>query len=221
MTTMTTGQVLAFWAMLHAAPLAFITRLGAPARFVHLLLSLAVCSFAIRLMIDANIGASPWDVFHIGLSRWLPITVGQASIVAGIAVVTVAWLGFREKYGLGTILNVLEIGLLIDVLAPFTPHPTHLPAQWGQFLLGVLLAGFGTAAYISAGFGAGPRDGLMMALHRQYGWPIARIRSSLEVGILLLGALLGGPVGPGTLVFALLMGPSVGAGLRLFGFRKQ
>lgn len=207
--------------MLHAAPLAFITRLGAPARFAHLILSLAVCALAIRLMIDANIGASPWDVFHIGLSRWLPLTVGQASIVAGLAVVAVAWLGFKEKYGLGTVMNVLVIGLLIDVLAPFMPHPTRLPVQWAQFLLGVGLAGFGTAAYISAGFGTGPRDGLMMALNRQYGWPIARIRTSLEVGILLIGALLGGPVGLGTLAFALLMGPSVGAGLQLFGFRKS
>lgn len=207
--------------MLRAAPLAFIPRMGRAARFLHLLLSLTLCSVAIRLMIDAGIGASPWDVFHIGLSHKLPMTVGQASIVAGMAVVLTAWLGFHEKYGIGTIMNVLLIGLQIDLFAPFIPHPHQLAWQWTQFLLGITLAGFGTAAYLSAGFGAGPRDGLMMALHRQYGWPVARIRTSIEVSILLLGVLLGGPAGWGTLAFALLMGPSVGYGLRLFGFKRD
>ncbi|WP_240738359.1 YczE/YyaS/YitT family protein [Deinococcus fonticola] len=207
--------------LLHAAPLAFITRLGAPARFLHLILSLALCSFAIRLMIDANFGASPWDVLHVGLSHHTPLSIGQASILAGVVIVGFTWFGLREKSGLGTILNVLVIGVLIDLLAPVMPHPTHPAAGWGQFLLGVVLAGFGTAAYVSAGFGAGPRDGLMMALHRRYGWPITRVRTAIEVVVLVAGGLLGGPLGPGTLIFALLMGPSVGAGLKLFGFRKQ
>lgn len=207
--------------MLHAAPLAFITRLGAPARFVYLVLSLAICAFAIRLMIDANVGASPWDVFHIGLSHHTPLSIGQASIAAGIVIVAITWFGLREKSGIGTILNVLEIGLLIDVLAPYMPHPTHFMGQWAQFLLGIVLAGFGTAAYVSAGFGAGPRDGLMMSLNRKYGWPIPRVRTAIEVAVLVAGGLLSGPLGPGTLVFALLMGPSVGAGLKLFGFKKQ
>lgn len=213
--------MITFTPMLRAAPLAFIPRLGRLPRFLHLIVSLALCAVSVRLMIDAHVGASPWDIFHIGLSHHLPITVGQASIGVGAVIVAFTWLVMREKSGVGTLLNVLEIGLLIDLLERFSPHPTALGWQWTQFLFGLTLGGFGTAAYVSAGFGAGPRDGLMMALNRRYGWPISRVRTAIEIVVLLLGGLLGGPLGLGTLVFALLMGPSVGAGLKLFGFQRK
>lgn len=206
--------------MQYTAPLAFVNQMTVPARVVHLLLSLALCAVSIRMMINAGVGVSPWDVLHIGLSLHIPFSIGQATIIASAVVVAYTWLVMREKPGLGTILNALEIGLLLDVLADIIPHPVSLLARWVQFLLGVGLCGFGTAAYISAGFGSGPRDGLMLAIHRVYGWPINRVRTAIELAVLGVGALLGGPLGWGTLVFALLVGSSVSKSMELFGLRK-
>lgn len=202
--------------MLRAAPFSFVSRLSFVGRLIHLLLSLALCSFAIRLMINAAVGVAPWEVLHIGLSLHSPLSIGQATIAASAVVVAYTWLVMHEKPGLATIINTLEIGYLLDVLADVVPHPVGMAARWIQFLFGVFLCGFGTAAYISAGLGAGPRDGLMLGLHRLYGWPISRIRTVIELTVLAVGALLGGPLGWGTVVFALLIGPSVSRSMKLF-----
>lgn len=181
-----------------------------------LLLALGLCGLSIRMMINAGVGVAPWDMFHIGVSLHAPLHVGQVSILVGAIIVALTWWLMREKPGLATILNVLEIGLLLDLLANVVPHPTQPVMQWAQFLVGVLLNGFGTAAYVSAGLGAGPRDGLMLSLHRQRGWPISRVRTGIELVVLLAGTLLGGPLGWGTLAYAVLIGPSVSHSLNLF-----
>lgn len=190
--------------------------LGQAGRWLLLLGGLLCYGLSLRLMIDAHVGVSPWDVFHIGISRKTGLSVGQVSILVGAVLVAFTTLGLRERVGPGTVLNVILIGLVLDWLAPLSPHPTFWPWQWAQFGLGLLLIGFATGAYVSAGMGAGPRDSLMLGLSRVLGWPVGRIRTGVELVVLLLGTLLGGPVGLGTLAFALVVGPSVAWGLRLF-----
>lgn len=167
-------------------------------------------------MMDAHVGVAPWEVLHIGISGKTGLSVGQISILVGAVLVAFTALGLRERVGPGTVLNVIVIGLVLDWLAPVTPDPTFWPWQWAQFGAGLLLLGLATGAYVSAGMGAGPRDSLMLGLSRVTGWPAGRIRTGVELLVLLLGALLGGPAGAGTLAFALAVGPSVGWGLRLF-----
>lgn len=189
---------------------------GWTGRWLLLLGGLFCYGLSLRLMIDSHLGASPWDVFHLGLSHKTGLSVGQVSILVGAVLVALTGFGLRERVGVGTVLNVILIGLVLDWLAPVMPHPTFWPWQWAQFGAGLLLLGLATGAYVSAGMGAGPRDGLMLGLSRVTGWPAGRIRTGVELLVLLLGALLGGPAGAGTLAFALAVGPSVGWGLRLF-----
>ena len=205
--------------MPRAASLAPLTRGGRVGRFALLIGGLLLYGLSLRLMIDARIGVAPWEVLHLGLSRVLPLTVGQASIGVGALLLAYTSFGLRERVGLGTLFNVLLIGIFLDVFGPLVPDPVGWPRRAAQFAAGVALLGLATGAYVGAGLGAGPRDGLMLGLNRRYGWPVARIRTVVELVVLLLGALLGGPVGWGTLAFALLVGHSVSFGLSLFGVR--
>lgn len=204
-----------------SAPLAGLVRPSRTGRLALLLGGLFLYGLSLRLMLDARVGVAPWEVLHVGLTRHLPLTVGVVSILTGAAIVAFTALRLRERIGLGTVLNVVLIGVFLDVLAPLIPNPEALGWRWGQFLLGVGLLGFATGAYVAAGLGAGPRDGLTLALRRVTGWPVPRIRSGVELVVLLLGWALGGPLGWGTLVFALAVGPAMGWGLGLFGVGKK
>lgn len=176
---------------------------------------------SLRLMIDSHLGASPWDVFHIGVSGKTGLSVGQVSILAGAVLVAFTAFGLRERVGVGTVLNVILIGLFVDWLAPIIPDPTQPLWAWVQFALGVLVIGIATGASVSAGMGAGPRDALMLGLSRLTGQPVARVRMGIELLVYGIGLLLGGPLGWGTLFFAVTVGPSVAWGLRLFGNGKR
>nr|WP_221284022.1 membrane protein [Deinococcus humi] len=201
--------------------MATLVRPSWTARLVLLLSGLFLYGLSLRLMLDAHVGTAPWEVLHVGVTRHLPLTVGVVSILTGAAIVAFTALRLRERIGVGTLLNVVLIGVFLDVLAPLIPDPTMLGWRWVQFLLGVGLLGFATGAYVAAGLGAGPRDGLTLALNRLTGWPVPRIRSGVELLVLLLGWALGGPLGWGTLVFALTVGPAMGWGLGLFGVGKK
>ncbi|OLV19912.1 YczE/YyaS/YitT family protein [Deinococcus marmoris] len=207
--------------MTASAPLARLVRPSRLARFVLLLTGLFLYGLSLRMMLDANVGTAPWEVLHVGVTRHLPLTVGVVSILTGAVIVTFTALRLKERIGLGTVLNVVLIGVFLDLLAPLIPNPVALGWRWAQFLLGVGLLGFATGAYVAAGLGAGPRDGLTLALNRLSGWPVPRIRSAVEVAVLLVGWALGGPLGWGTLVFALTVGPAMGWGLGLFGVGKK
>ncbi len=207
--------------MTASAPLAVLVRPSRTARLVLLLSGLFLYGLSLRMMLDAHVGTAPWEVLHVGVTRHLPLTVGVVSILTGAAIVAFTALRLRERVGLGTLLNVVLIGVFLDVLAPLIPDPTALGWRWAQFLLGVGLLGFATGAYVAAGLGAGPRDGLTLALNRLTGWPVPRIRSGVELLVLLLGWALGGPLGWGTLVFALTVGPAMGWGLALFGVGRK
>lgn len=206
--------------MLRAAPLAPLTRAALPGRYALLVTGLFLYGLSLRCMLDARVGVAPWEVLHVGITQHLPLTIGMVSIGMGGLIVVFTTLHLRERVGMGTLLNVLLIGVFLDMLAPVVPDPATLSLRWLQFLLGVGLLGFATGAYVAAGLGAGPRDGLVLGLSRVYGWPVPRVRTAVEFVVLLIGWGLGGPAGWGTLVFALLVGPAMGVGLGLFGLKR-
>lgn len=203
------------------APLAAATRLPLPGRYGLLVFGLALYGLALRLMLDARVGVAPWEAFHLGVTRHLPLSLGTVSILTGVGIVALSALWLRERVGPGTVLNVLLIGLFLDGLAPLVPDPSSLLARWVQFVLGVGLLGLATGTYVAAGLGAGPRDGLVLGLSRRTGWDVARVRGGIELLVLALGWLLGGLVGWGTLAFALISGPAMRAGLGLYGLGQS
>lgn len=177
-------------------------------RIVQLYLGLVLYGASMAMMIRATLGLNPWDVLHEGLTRHLPLTFGQVTIAVG-ALVLLAWIPLRQRPGLGTVSNVIVIGLAVDATLAVMPAPGALPLRAALLVCGVLLNGVATAAYIGARFGPGPRDGLMTGLVRRTGRSVRLVRTSLEVAVLAVGWLLGGTVGVGTALYALGIGPLV------------
>ena len=173
----------------------------------RLLGGLTLCGLGIAMMIRAELGLGPWDVLHQGLSVATGITVGVASIVVG-AVVLVLWVPLRQRPGVGTLTNVVMIGLVLDVALSLTTPPTSLWVRWSLLISGPLVFAVGVALYIGAGVGTGPRDGVMTGLER-LGVPIAVGRTAIELTALGAGWLLGGTVGLGTIYFAVIVGPVI------------
>jgi len=157
------------------------------------------------MLLLAGLGVDPWDVFHQGLSRRFGLGVGTWTIIIGVLVLLL-WVPLRQKPGLGTVSNVIVVGVVIDLMLAFVPPVQGLGARIVVMLGGVLLNGIATGAYIGAGFGPGPRDGLMTGLAAR-GHSIRVVRTSIELTVLVTGWLLGGTVGVGTVVYALGIGP--------------
>jgi uncharacterized membrane protein YczE len=175
----------------------------------------ALFGISIALLIRANLGTSPWVMLEVALAQITGLTPGTLSVIIGF-VVLVAALSFREQVGWGTLGNMLIIGPWEDVGLNLIPPVTgNLPVQTLMLLGSILGIGMASAIYIGVDAGAGPRDSLMLAVKRVYGWSLRRARGTIEVILVLLGWLLGGPIGLGTLVFALLIGPSVQACFKL------
>ncbi len=179
-----------------------------PRRLAQLLVGLTLYGLTLAMIIRATLGNAPWDVLHQGLAEHLPISIGTA-VIAMSLVVLLAWIPLRELPGLGTILNSVLVGLSADVFLGLIDSPSASGARWLLLLLGVYLNGVATALYIGSQFGPGPRDGLMTGLHRRTGMSIRLVRTSLEVGVVVIGAFLGGTLGLGTIVYALAIGPLV------------
>ncbi len=175
-------------------------------RLPQLFAGLLLYGLTIAMMIRSAIGNAPWDVLHQGLSRHLPVSIGQA--VVGVSlVVLLLWIPLRELPGLGTVCNTFAVGFSADFFLSLFSAPD---AWWGRVLLmlgGVLLNGVATAMYLGSQFGAGPRDGLMTGLHRRTGVSIRAVRTGLEVTVVAIGWLLGGVFGVGTVLYALAIGP--------------
>jgi uncharacterized membrane protein YczE len=164
--------------------------------------------FGLALMVIADLGLAPWDVLHQGISDRTGIPIGTVVIIVGVLLL-VAWIPLKEKIGIGTIANAIVIGVVLDLSLLVLPERlTAWPQQWAALLVGVVLVGIGSGYYIGAGLGPGPRDGLMTGLARM-GYPIFAVRAVIEIGALVVGWLLGGTVGVGTVIFALAMGPLV------------
>lgn len=188
------------------SPVAQLTAGRLPERLVRLVLGLALYGLSIALMIKGAVGASPWDVFHQGAARHAPLSFGMIMIAAA-AVVLLAWIPLRQMPGLGTLANALLLGPFADLGLAVVPTPNNLVVRCGYLVAGVVLCALATAMYVGAQLGPGPRDGLMTGLARRTGWSIRRVRTVIEVTVLVAGVLLGGSIGPGTLVFALGVGP--------------
>jgi uncharacterized membrane protein YczE len=174
-------------------------------RLSQLFVGLILYGVSSSMLLLAGLGVDPWDVFHQGLSRRIGLGVGTWAIIVGICVL-VLWIPLRQRPGLGTVCNVVVVGVVIDVTLA-TIHPIHgLGAQVAVMVGAVLLNGIATGAYIGAGLGPGPRDGLMTGLAAR-GHSIRIVRTSIELTVLAVGWILGGTVGVGTVVYALGIGP--------------
>ena len=176
-----------------------------PLRLVLLLAGLVLFGASHGLLLLAGLGVPPWDVLHQGLSRTFGMRVGTWSILVG-ALVLLLWLPIRQRPGLGTLCNVVLVGASMNVTTALVPAPDGLPARAAFLAVGVLLAAVATGAYIGAGLGPGPRDGLSTGLAAR-GASLRLVRTGVEVSVLALGWVLGGTVGVGTVLFALAMGP--------------
>lgn len=189
-----------------------------PTRFLQLLVGLWVFGTGDALLVQAALGNAPWTVLAQGVSLHTPLTIGTATQLIGV-VVLMGWIPLRERPGLGTISNVVVIGVAIDVMLPILPQPEMLVTRWLALLLGVGLVALGSGLYLNADLGPGPRDGWMTGLHRRLGWRLSHVRLGIEVLVLAAGAALGGVVGLGTIAFALLIGPAVGVAVGVLGRR--
>lgn len=174
------------------------------------LLSFGLFIFGIgdSLLIVSDLGNAPWSVLAQGISLRTPLSVGAATFVIS-GVVLALWIPLREKPGFGTIANIVIIATAIDIGIATIPHPQNFAIQLLYVFTGIFLVGAGSALYITCGLGPGPRDGWMTSLHRRTGVSVGRVRLLIEVSVLICGALLGGRLGLGTALFALLIGYSV------------
>jgi uncharacterized membrane protein YczE len=185
-----------------------------PGRLVQLYLGLVCFGVSLALMVRARLGLGPWDVLHQGLADRLGLRIGWVVIAVGAAVM-LAWIPLRERPGIGTLSNLVVVGLVADSALDLIGAPRPLAARVALLAAGILGTAIGTGLYVGAGLGPGPRDGLMTGLARR-GWSIRTVRTGIEVSVLALGFLLGGPVGVGTVAFALGIGPLVHLALPLF-----
>ena len=183
-------------------------------RVLQLLIGLTLYGVGCGLMIDAGLGVDPWTVFAEGLSLRTGVGVGWITNIVGLLVLLL-WIPLRQKPGVGTLLNVLLVGTAIQATVTVIPPVVGLLWQALMLVAGVLVVALASGLYIGARFGPGPRDGLMTGINTRFGWPIWTSRLCIEVTVLVIGWLLGGTVGIGTVVFALGIGPLVHVALPL------
>lgn len=184
-----------------------------PRTLARLLAGLWLFGTGEALLVRSELGNAPWTVLAHGIALQTPLTIGAVTVLVGAAVLA-CWIPLRERPGLGTLCNVIVIGLAIDVTLAVTAPAGPLTTRWLLVAAGIALIGVGSGVYLCAHLGPGPRDGLMTGIHRRTGWPVAGVRGGLEVTVLAAGWALGGTVGLGTIAFAALIGPTVGTALR-------
>jgi len=177
-------------------------------RLAQLYAGLVLYGVSMALQIRAGLGLDPWDVFHQGVADRTGLSFGMVVIVVGAAVL-LAWVPLRQRPGIGTVSNVFVIGGAVDGALALIPDAGSTAVGVAMLVAGVGLNGVAAGAYIGAGLGPGPRDGLMTGLTRRTGWSIRLVRTGIEVAVLSVGWLLGGVVGLGTVAYAILIGPLV------------
>ncbi|WP_454048340.1 membrane protein YczE [Cellulomonas sp. Marseille-Q8402] len=180
-------------------------------RGVQLVVGLVLYAVSIGLLVHSGLGNMPWDVLSQGVSRQIGWSLGTVTVVLSV-VILVCWWPLRQRPGVGTVANVLVIGVLIDpvlALLDRLPDPMPLPGRIGLVVAGILLNGLASSLYIGARLGPGPRDGLMTGLVARTGWPVGPVRIAIEVTVVVVGWLLGGTVGLATVAYALGIGPLI------------
>ena len=187
-------------------------------RLLQLYIGLSLYGVSTAMFVRADLGADPWNVFHLGVASLLSMNIGVVIIATGVLVLLL-WIPLRQRPGLGTISNVIAIGLAADATLELLPPIESLLARSLLLVAAVVVNALATGLYIGAGFGAGPRDGLMTGIHARTGWSVRSIRTTIELRVLLVGWLLGGMVGPGTVLYALAIGPLIQICLPWFSSR--
>jgi uncharacterized membrane protein YczE len=175
-------------------------------RLTQLYVGLVLYGFSIALMVRGHLGVAPWDVLHLGLTKHFPITLGEALVIVSFLVM-VLWIPLREVPGIGTISNAIVIGVSADAFLRVLDQPGALWLRGVLTVAGVVVCGLATAMYIGAQFGRGPRDGLMTGFARRTGLSLRLVRTLLEITVVVIGLLLGGVAGVGTVLYALAIGP--------------
>ncbi|WP_067441254.1 membrane protein YczE [Nocardioides jensenii] len=175
-------------------------------RLPQLVIGLVLYGVSLAMMVRGALGLAPWDVFHSGFIRHVPVTLGQAVVLFSF-VVLLLWIPLREVPGLGTIMNAFLVGLSADATLALLAEPEGWAPRIALLVVGVVGNGLATALYMGAQFGRGPRDGLMTGLARRTGLSLRLVRTGLEVTVVVLGLLLGGALGLGTVLYALAIGP--------------
>lgn len=187
-----------------------------PRRLVQLYAGLVLYGFSMALLVRSELGVMPWDVLHQGIARTVGGSLGGVSIVVG-ALVLLLWIPLRQRPGVGTLSNVVMIGVSVDASLTLLPRVgDDLVVRSLLVLAGVVLNAVATAAYIGVRLGPGPRDGLMTGLVARTGWSVRLVRTGIEVAVVATGWLLGGTLGAATAVYALAIGPLVQPLLRVF-----
>jgi len=188
------------------------------ARLTQLLVGLIAYGASDALLVRARLGLGPWDVLHQGLARHTPFAIGTWVILVGAAVLLL-WIPLRQRPGIGTICNMILIGVALNEVLLVLPAPHSLLVRWLFLVGGVVMCGVATGAYIGAGLGPGPRDGLMVGIAAR-GHSIRVVRTSIELAVLVVGFLLGGTLGIGTLVYAVAIGPIAHVTIPAFSGRR-
>jgi len=189
-------------------------------RLLQLYLGLILFGFSTALMVRSDLGLNPWDVFHQGAADRSLFSFGTIVIITGV-IVMLLWIPLRQRPGIGTVSNIIVIGLTADVALWLIPDINSLPFRSVVLALGIFLNGVATGAYIGAGFGTGPRDGLMIGLATRTRWSVRSVRTAIELTVLAVGWGLGGTVGIGTVLYAVAIGPIVHLMLPLFTIRRR
>ncbi|MBV2366159.1 hypothetical protein KUM37_22905 [Streptomonospora sp. NEAU-YY374] len=175
-------------------------------RLAHLMVGLHLYGLGCALLMAARLGSMPWDVLHQGLARITGLSVGTWMILVG-GMVMLLWIPLRQRPGVGTLSNVLLVGVWTDLWLRWLPEPEALPLRCLMLALGILAIAGATALYIGARLGPGPRDGLMVGLAERTPFSLRLARTAIEVAVVAVGVLMGGTLGVGTLLFALVIGP--------------
>lgn len=191
-------------------------------RITYLMGGLFLYGLGIVMTVKSGLGTGPWDAFHLGITNYLPLTMGQVSQLTGIFIILFS-LALGVKPGVGTIANMYFIGLFIDLImrSCLITTPQYWLGKLFLLFLGVLIIGWATFFYITAAWGAGPRDGLMLGLINKTQWPVWKIRTIIEVTVTTLAYFLGGPLGLGTLIVAFTLGPSIQWAFSLMGRKAE
>ena len=188
-------------------------------RYFRLFLGLFLCAIGIVMTINANLGYAPWDVFHQGIGNIIGIKIGTANILTGIVIVGVEVM-MGQRPGVGTLCNMSLIGVFMNIIMTnnLLPILDNVIARIIMIFIGMIIMGIGSYLYIGSGFGAGPRDGFMILLLKKTNRSVRFIRNSIEITALIVGYLLGGPIGIGTIIMSFGLGPSVQLVFNMFNF---